>query len=151
MHLCLSVVAVLYLCRQPSDNAMIFDRCLSVGWSLGAILRLRRKRRAHPIIFFIAAICLLRFALLSALLLRSSSFVDLPPTFCVSRVLACYASVWGPEYLWTIALYWGYKIRNLLEKLENLPLLALVTISVVIVSSFLATQYIVHPNCKAVF
>ena len=47
--------------------------------------------------------------------LRSSSFVDLPPTFCVSRVLACYASVWGPEYLWTIALYWGYKIRNLLE------------------------------------
>ena len=72
--------------------------------------------------------CLLRFALLSALLLRSSSFVDLPPTFCVSRVLACYASVWGPEYLWTIALYWGYKIRNLLEKLENLPLLALVTI-----------------------
>ena len=54
--------------------------------------------------------------------------MDLPPTFCVSRVLACYASVWGPEYLWTIALYWGYKIRNLLEKLENLPLLALVTI-----------------------
>ena len=115
MHLCLSVVAVLYLCRQPSDNAMIFDRCLSIGWSLGAILRLRRKRRAHPIIFFIAAVCLLRFALLSALLLRSSSFVDLPPIFCVSRVLACYASVWGPEYLWTIALYWGYKIRNLLE------------------------------------
>ena len=70
----------------------------------------------------------MRFALLSALLLRSSSFVDLPPTFCVSRVLACYASVWGPEYLWTIALYWGYKIRNLLEKLEKLPLLALVTI-----------------------
>ena len=58
--------------------------------------------------------CLLGI-LLSALLLRSSSFVDLPPTFCVSRVLACYASVWGPEYLWTIALYWGYKIRNLLE------------------------------------
>ena len=107
---------------------MIFDRCLSIGWSLGAILRLRRKRRAHPIIFFIAAVCLLRFALLSALLLRSSSFVDLPPTFCVSRVLACYASVWGPEYLWTIALYWGDKIRNLLGKLEKLPLLALVTI-----------------------
>ena len=41
------------------------------------------------------------------------------PIFCVSRVLACYASVWGPEYLWTIALYWGYKIRNLLEKLEK--------------------------------
>ena len=61
--------------------------------------------------------------------LRSSSFVDPPPpTFCVSRVLACYASVWGPEYLWTIALYWGYKIRNLLEKLEKLTLLALVTI-----------------------
>ena len=75
-----------------------------------------------------------------ALLLRSSSFVDLPPTFCVSRVLACYASVWGPEYLWTIALYWGYKIRNLLEKLEKLPLLALVTISLVFVSSLLATQ-----------
>ena len=69
-----------------------------------------------------------RLSLLSALLLRSSSFVVLPPTFCVSRVLACYASVWGPEYLWTLALYWGYKIRNLLEKLENLPLLALVTI-----------------------
>ena len=115
----LSVVAVLYLSRLPSDSAMIFDRCLSMGWSLGAILRLRRKRRAHPIIFFIAAFCLLRFALLSALLLRSSSFVDLPPTFCVSRVLACYASVWGPEYLWTIALYCGYKIRNLLEKLEK--------------------------------
>ena len=39
----------------------------------------------------------LRFALLSALLLRSSSFVDLPPTFCVSRVLACYASVLGAQ------------------------------------------------------
>eukprot|EP01048_Picozoa_sp_COSAG05_P009402 COSAG05_NODE_769_length_7449_cov_7.225034_2_plen_127_part_00 len=61
-------------------------------------------------------------------ILNNTSFVDLPPTFCVSRVLACYASVWGPEYLWTIALYWGYKIRNLLEKLENLALLALVTI-----------------------
>ena len=90
----------------------------------------RREYPPHP---------LLRFALLSALLLRSSSFVDLPPTFCVSRVLACYASVWGPEYLWTIALYCGYEIRNLLE-IRKMPLLALVTISVVIVSSFLATQ-----------
>ena len=36
-----------------------------------------------------------RLSLLSALLLRSSSFVVLPPTFCVSRVLACYASVLG--------------------------------------------------------
>ena len=45
----------------------------------------------------------------------SSISIDLPPIFCVSRVLACYASVWGPEYLWTIALYWGLKIRNLLE------------------------------------
>ena len=33
--------------------------------------------------------------------------------------------VWGGFQLWTTALYWGYKIRNLLEKL---PLLALVTI-----------------------
>ena len=29
------------------DHAMIFDRCLSIGWSLGAILRLRRKRRGR--------------------------------------------------------------------------------------------------------
>ena len=28
---------------------MIFDRCLSIGWSLGAILRLRRKRRGRGI------------------------------------------------------------------------------------------------------
>ena len=33
--------------RNTGYNAMIFDRCLSIGWSLGAILRLRRKRRGR--------------------------------------------------------------------------------------------------------
>ena len=75
--------------------------------AVAAAHRAARRDRARQVA------CRAQPAQLSALLLRSSSFVDLPPIFCVSRVLACYASVWGPEYLWTIALYWGYKIRNL--------------------------------------
>ena len=114
-----------------------FDRCLSIGWSLGAILRLRRKRRGRrtALLFEPGAV----HSVPSALLLRSSSFVDLPPTFCVSRVLACYASVWGPEYLWTIALYWGYKIRNL-RKIRKFAVTSFSDDSLVFVSSFLATQ-----------
>ena len=41
------------------------------------------------------------------------------------------------SHAWVIVLYCGYKLRKLLEKM---PLLALVTICMVIVSSFLATQ-----------
>ena len=59
------------------------------------------------------------------------------PIFRFSHTLALIASYWGPDFVWVIVLYCGYKLRKLLEKM---PLLALVTICMVIVSSFLATQ-----------
>ena len=55
----------------------------------------------------------------------------------VKQRSALIASYWGPDFVWVIVLYCGYKLRKLLEKM---PLLALVTIYVVIVSLFLATQ-----------
>ena len=63
--------------------------------------------------------------------------MNLPPTFRFSHALALIGSLWGPDIVWVIVLYCGYKTRKLLE---NMPLLALVTISVVIVSLILATQ-----------
>ena len=67
----------------------------------------------------------------------SHSSLTLPPTFHFSHTLALIGSLWGPDIVWVIVLYCGYKTRKLLE---NMPLLALVTISVVIVSFILATQ-----------
>ena len=67
---------------------------------------------------------------------QSSSSI-LPPIFRFSHTLALIASYWGPDFVWVIVLYCGYKLRKLLEKM---PLLALVTICMVIVSLFLATQ-----------
>ena len=60
----------------------------------------------------------------------------LPPTFRFSHALALIVSYWGADLVWVIVLYCGYKLRKLLE---NLPLLALVTITLVIVGVKLAT------------
>ena len=80
------------------------------------------------------------FATIVAIAMRvcySHSSLNLPPTFRFSHALALIGSLWGPDIVWVIVLYCGYKTRKLLE---NMPLLALVTISVVIVSFILATQ-----------
>ena len=74
---------------------------------------------------------------IAMLVCYSHSLLILPPTFHFSHALALIGSFWGPDFVWVIALYCGYKTRKLLE---NMPLLALVTICVVIVSLFLATQ-----------
>ena len=63
--------------------------------------------------------------------------LTLPPTFHFSHTLALIGSLWGADIVWVIVLYSGYKTGKLLE---NMPLLALVTISMVIVSFTLATQ-----------
>ena len=74
---------------------------------------------------------------IAVLLCWQFSLSILPPTFRFSHAFALIVSYWGPDIVWVIVLYCGYKLRKLLE---NMPLLALVTISVVIVSFFLATQ-----------
>ena len=80
------------------------------------------------------------FATIVAIAVRvcySHSSLNLPPTFRFSHAFALIGSLWGADIVWVIVLYCGYKTRKLLE---NMPLLALVTIFVVIVSFILATQ-----------
>jgi len=69
---------------------------------------------------------------IAMLVCYSHSSLTLPPTFHFSHTLALIGSLWGSDIVWVIVLYCGYKTRKLLE---NMPLLALVTISMVIVTA----------------
>lgn len=66
-----------------------------------------------------------------------SSFLAL---VTISVVIVLIGSLWGPDIVWVVVLYCGYKLNKLRKLLENVPLLALVTISVVVVSLFLASN-----------
>ena len=45
---------------------------------------------------------------------------SLPPIFRFSHALALIVSFWGPEFVWAIVLYCGYKFRKLLNSLNSL-------------------------------
>ena len=112
------------------ESIMISDLRFSLGRRVRLISFLRHI--GEP-----ARISIATLVAIATLLCWQSSSSILPPIFRFSHTLALIASYWGPDFVWVIVLYCGYKLRKLLEKM---PLLALVTICMVIVSLFLATQ-----------
>ena len=56
----------------------------------------------------------------TALLCWQSSSSILPPIFRFSHALALIVSFWGPDFVWAIVLYCGYKLRKLLNSLHSL-------------------------------
>ena len=57
---------------------------------------------------------------IAALLCWQSSSSILPPIFRFSHALALIVSFWGPDFVWAIVLYCGYKLRKLLNSLHSL-------------------------------
>ena len=112
------------------ESIMISDLRFSLGRRVRLISFLRHI--GEP-----ARISIATLVAIATLLCWQSSSSILPPIFRSSHTLALIASYWGPDFVWVIVLYCGYKLRKLLE---NMPLLALVTICVVIVGLVLATQ-----------
>ena len=57
---------------------------------------------------------------IAVLLCWQSSSSILPPIFRFSHALALIVSFWGPDFVWAIVLYCGYKLKKILNSLNSL-------------------------------
>ena len=91
------------------ESIMISDLRFSLGRRVRLISFLRHI--GEP-----ARISIATLVAIATLLCWQSSSSILPPIFRFSHTLALIASYWGPDFVWVIVLYCGYKLRKLLEK-----------------------------------